>query len=73
MLQHAQDSVLNLGLEVTESTGNGVMALMRQESSTRPTNIKAHLSLIVYAGCSCDFLTSLAIMGLQMGDMSELG
>jgi hypothetical protein len=37
------------------------------------TNIKTLISRINYTGGSCNFLTSAAIMGVQMWDMSKLG
>jgi hypothetical protein len=46
------------------------MALIGWEINTLPTNIKTHLSLIVYAGRSP---ASPAMMALQMGDVSKLG
>jgi hypothetical protein len=37
------------------------------------TNTKTQFSHINYTGQSCSFLTSAAIMGVLMGEMSKLG
>jgi hypothetical protein len=42
----------------------------RQILSMVPTS---QLSHIIYTGWSCSFLTSAAIMGVQMGEISKLG
>jgi hypothetical protein len=37
------------------------------------TNIKTYFSHIINTGESCSFLTSGAIMAVQMGEISKLG
>jgi hypothetical protein len=37
------------------------------------TNIKTQFSHLIYIGWNCSFLTSSAIMGVKMGEMSKLG
>jgi hypothetical protein len=55
-----------------------IMGLSEYKSSLKRnslygTNIKTQFSHIIYTGWSCSFLTSAAIMGVQVREMSELG
>jgi hypothetical protein len=45
----------------------------RETNSLYSTNIKIQLSYLICTERSCSFLTSAAIMGVQMGEMSKLG
>jgi hypothetical protein len=45
----------------------------REISSLYGTNIKTQFSQLIYTGQSCSFFTSAAIMGVQTGEMSNLG
>jgi hypothetical protein len=37
----------------------------------RNTNIKTQLSHVISIGMSCSFLTTVAVMGVQMGEISK--
>jgi hypothetical protein len=40
---------------------------------TNGTNIRTQFSHIICTGCSCSFLASAAVVGVQMGEISKLG
>jgi hypothetical protein len=47
--------------------------ITEETNSLHGTNIKPQFSHLIYTGRSCSFLTSAAITGVQMEEMSKLG
>jgi hypothetical protein len=50
-----------------------IEVITEETNSLYSTNIKTQLSLIIYTGQSCSFVSSAVIIGVQMGEMSKLG
>jgi hypothetical protein len=50
-----------------------IEANAKETNSLYSTNIKTQLSHIIYTGRSCSFLTSAALIGVHMGEMSKMG
>jgi hypothetical protein len=60
------------GLCLQNQSTINIYANSKETNSLYSTNIETQLSHIIYTGQTC-FLTSAAIMGVQMGQMSKLG
>jgi hypothetical protein len=50
-----------------------IEVITEETNSLYGTNIKTKFSHIIYTGQNCSFLTSAAVMAVQMVEMSELG
>jgi hypothetical protein len=50
-----------------------IEVITKEASSLYGINIKTQFSHTIYTGWKCSFLTYVAIMGVQMGQMSKLG
>jgi hypothetical protein len=50
-----------------------IEVITKETNSLCRTNIKTEISHLIYTGWNCNFLTSTAIMEVQMGEMSKLG